>query len=294
MDTAKEISEFLTSRRARISPSDVALPGGGVRRVPGLRRTEVAMLAGVSVEYYGRLERGELAGASDSVLDALATALRMDEAERAHLFDLAKAAAGSSSLRPKRRTGRWVTPPGLQLTLDAITAGPAFIRNGRMDILAANLLGRAFYEPVFAFDGAHPNIARFQFLDEEHSRDFYPEWDVAADIAVAILRTEAGRAPNDRDLQDLIGELSTRSNDFRRRWGAHDVRHHSAGVKTFAPPLIGPVTLHYQAAELVGEAGLTMTVYTADPGSPAEERLRLLASWAADQPRAVPAPAPRD
>jgi transcriptional regulator with XRE-family HTH domain len=283
MDTAKEISEFLTSRRAHLRPSDVGLPTGGVRRVPGLRRTEVAMLAGVSVEYYGRLERGELAGASEPVLDAVASALRMDDAERAHLFDLARAAAGASSVRPKRRSGKWTVPPGLQLTLDAITAGPAFIRNGRMDIVAANPLARAFYQPAFDFGGERPNLARFQFLDEQHSRAFYPEWDSAADIAVAILRTEAGRAPNDRDLQELVGELSTRSEAFRRRWGAHNVRHHSAGVKTFAPPLVGPVTLHYQAAELVGETGLTMTIYTAEPGSPAEERLRLLASWTADQ-----------
>jgi transcriptional regulator with XRE-family HTH domain len=285
MDTAREISEFLTSRRARLQPSDVGLPGAGVRRVPGLRRTEVAILAGVSVEYYGRLERGELAGASEAVLDAVATALRMDDAERAHLFDLARAAAGAASLRPKRRPSRWTVPPGLQVTLDAITAGPAFVRNGRLDIVAANALARAFYRPVFDLDAKRPNIARFQFLDEEHSREFYPEWDSAADITVAILRTEAGRAPNDPDLQELVGELGMRSDAFRHRWGAHDVRHHSAGVKRFAPPLVGPMTLNYQAAELVGETGLTMTIYTADPGSPSEERLRLLASWTADESR---------
>jgi hypothetical protein len=241
------------------------------------------MRADVSVEYYSRLERGNLVGASESVLDAIARALQLDEAERAHLFDLARTANGSAGARPRRRSGKWVTPEGLQLTLDAITAGPAFVRNGRMDLLATNRLARAFYAPAAIASGSPPNLARFQFLDLERSHDFYPDWDAAADITVAILRTEAGRDPHARDLQELVGELSTRSDEFRRRWGAHDVRHHSAGVKNFRHPVVGELTLHYQAAELVGEPGITMTVYTAAPGTVSESNLRLLASWAASE-----------
>ena len=283
MDNRAEVRDFLTSRRARIEPAEAGLPSGGNRRVAGLRRGEVAALAGVSIEYYSRLERGNLAGASDAVLEAIARALQLDEAERAHLFDLARTANGSPTSRPRGRSAKWTVPPGLQFTLDAITAGPAFVRNGRMDLLATNLLARAFYAPAYVASGDPANLARFQFLDTVRSREFYPDWDAAADIAVAILRTEAGRDPHARDLQELVGELSTRSEEFRRRWGLHDVRHHSAGVKRFHHPVVGDLTLHYQAAELVGDPGLTMTVYSAEPGSPSEGNLRLLSSWAASE-----------
>jgi transcriptional regulator with XRE-family HTH domain len=284
VDNRKEVREFLVSRRARITPQQVGLPAGTIRRVPGLRRSEVASLAGVSIEYYSKLERGALAGVSAGVLDAIAGALQLDEAERAHLFDLAHAADGSSALvRPRRRAARqWSARPSLQWTLDAVTEGPAFVRNGRMDLLAANRLARAFYADVYADPQRPANLARFCFLDQS-ARRFYPEWDAAADITVAILRTEAGRDPRDKELHNLVGELSTRSQEFRERWGAHNVRHHGTGTKQYHHPIVGDLTLAYEGLEMAAEPGLTLTIYAAEPGSPSEEALRLLASWAASQ-----------
>ncbi|GAA2217717.1 helix-turn-helix transcriptional regulator [Micromonospora olivasterospora] len=290
MDNRTEVREFLVSRRAKISPEQAGLPAGPNRRVPGLRRSEVASLAGVSVEYYSKLERGSLAGVSPSVLNAVARALQLDDAERAHLSDLARAADGSSTLtrpRPRRRTARqWSVRPSLQWALDAVTQGPAFVRNGRMDLLAANRLARAFYAEVYAQPQRPANIARHTFLDEKSHR-FYPDWDIAADLCVAILRTEAGRDPHDRDLHDLVGELSTRSDEFRRRWGAHNVRHHGTGAKNFRHHIVGDLTLAYEGLEMVAEPGLTLTIYTAEPGSPSEDALRLLGSWAASQETAA-------
>ncbi|MGW2212720.1 helix-turn-helix transcriptional regulator [Streptomyces sp. NPDC001781] len=293
MDNQAEVREFLTSRRAKITPGQVGLPAGNRRRVPGLRRSEVAALADVSVEYYAKLERGNLAGASPAVLEAVARALQLDDAERAHLMNLAQAAVGSDALtRPRRRTSRaWTAHRSLQWVLDAVTAGPAFVRNGRMDLLATNQLAHAFYDDVHATAGNQANLARFQFLDPA-ARRFFPDWDQAADITVAILRTEAGRDPHDKDLHDLVGELSTRSDDFRARWGAHNVRHHGTGTKRFHHHAVGDLTLAYEGLEMAAEPGLTLTIYTAEPGSPSEEGLRLLASWAAT-PR-NPAPSPSD
>ena len=280
VDNRQEVREFLVSRRAKITPEQAGLPRGGKRRVPGLRRSEVAMLADASVEYYAKLERGGLAGASPSVLEAVARALQLDDAERAHLLALARAADGTSAIlrRPKRR--QWTPRRSLQWVLDAVTEGPAFVRNGRMDLLAANRLARAFYSEVYASPQQPPNIARFQFLDPASHR-FYPDWDSFADVCVEILHTEAGRNPHDKGLHDLVGELSTRSDEFRTRWGAHNVRHHATGSKTFWHPVVGTLTLAYEGLELAAEPGLTLTVYTAEPGSPSEEALRLLASWAA-------------
>ncbi|QYX75663.1 helix-turn-helix transcriptional regulator [Streptomyces akebiae] len=283
MDNQEQVREFLTSRRAKITPEQAGLPTGSRRRVPGLRRSEVAALADVSVEYYAKLERGNLAGVSPAVLEAVARALQLDDAERAHLLHLAQAADGSDALtRPRRRRTKdqWKPHRSLQWTLDAITAGPAFVRNGRMDVLAANELARAFYADVYASPGNQANLARFNFLDPA-SRRFYPDWDLAADIAVAILRTEAGRNPHDKGLHDLVGELSTRSDGFRTRWGAHNVRHHGTGTKRFHHQAVGDLTLAYEGLEMAAEPGLTLTIYTAEPGSPSEEGLRLLASWAA-------------
>ncbi|HEX6356723.1 helix-turn-helix transcriptional regulator [Actinophytocola sp.] len=285
MDNRKEIREFLLSRRAKITPAQAGLPAGDNRRVPGLRRSEVAALADVSIEYYSKLERGALAGVSPSVLDAIARALQLDDAERAHLFDLARAADGTSAMvRPRRRSkGRpWTPHRSLQWTLDAVTAGPAFVRNGRMDLLAANRLARAFYSPVYESPQQPPNIARFQFLDPA-SHEFYPDWESFADVCVAILHTEAGRNPHDKELHDLVGELSTRSDDFRTRWGAHDVRHHSTGSKTFHHPVVGDLTIAYEGLEMAAEPGLTLTIYTAEPGSPSEAGLRMLASLTTSQ-----------
>ncbi|GAA2426142.1 helix-turn-helix transcriptional regulator [Streptomyces macrosporus] len=291
MDNREEVREFLTSRRAKITPEQAGLPAGPRRRVPGLRRSEVAALADVSVEYYAKLERGNLAGVSPSVLEAVARALRLDDAERAHLLHLTQAADGSDALtRPRRRRakGQWTPHRSLQWTLDAITAGPAFVRNGRMDLLAANRLARAFYADVYNSAPKEPNLARFNFLDPA-SRRFYPDWDAFADMCVAILRTEAGRNPHDKDLHDLVGELSTRSEEFRTRWGAHNVRHHGTGTKRFHHSAVGELTLAFEGLEMAAEPGLTLTIYTAEPGSPSEEGLRLLASWAATREADSPA-----
>lgn len=245
------------------------------------------MLADVSIEYYSRLERGNIGGVSDSVLNAIARALQLDEAEREHLFDLARAANGSTTAVPRRKPKQWTPRPGLQLALDAITAGPAFVRNGRMEVLATNSLGRAFYDHVLDGPG-RGNLARFNFLDER-SRTFYPDWEAAADVSVAILRIEVGRDPRDKQLHDLIGELSTMSEDFRTRWGAHNVRRHGSGTKNFHHHIVGDLTLTYEGLELTAEPGLSLLIYTAEPGSPSQERLALLASWAATDQQLEPA-----
>ena len=280
MDAKAEIREFLTSRRARITPDQAGLPWYGEnRRVPGLRREEVAMLAGVSVDYYTRLERGNATGVSENVLEALARALQLDEAERAHLFDLART-AGPTTPRRRRRTSAQRVRPSVQRMLDAITAAPAFVRNGRMDLLAANRLGLTFYSQHFDSPHGPPNSARFVFLDPR-APDFYADWDQVATDAVAVLRSEAGRDPYDRDLSDLIGELSTRSDTFRTRWAAHNVRYHDTGSKRFHHPIVGELDLTYETMQLVADAGLLLFVYTAEPGSKSAEAMNLLASWVA-------------
>ncbi|WP_251149923.1 helix-turn-helix transcriptional regulator [Cellulosimicrobium sp. Marseille-Q4280] len=286
MDNRADVREFLVSRRAKVSPEAAGVVGGANRRVPGLRRSEVATLAGVSVEYYAKLERGAVGGASASVLDAVARALQLDDTERAHLFDLARAADGiPSSGRARRRATRSAPPrPSLQWALSAITDGVAFVRDQRQDLIATNALGRAFYSPVIGDGGRIPNLARFQFLDPA-ARDFYPDWDLFAEMCVAIMRAEAGRDPHDKGLQDLVGELSTRSETFRRLWGAHDVRTHGAGTKRFHHPVVGDLTLAYEELAITAEPGQVLLVYTAEPGSPSAERLRVLASWAAEPVR---------
>lgn len=282
MNNRAEVREFLSSRRAKVSPEQVGLPAGTNRRVAGLRRSEVATMAGVSIEYYTRMERGAISGASPEVLDSLAKALRLDDAERAHLFDLAHAASPVARPPRRRNSKTWAGHQSLQWTLDAVTAGPAFVRNGRMDILAANPLARAFYKDVYDMPGKPPNIARYTFLDER-AHDFYPDWELFAEVTVAILRTEAARDPHNKDLHDLIGEISTLSEDFRRRWGAHNVRHHGTGSKTFHHPVVGELTLAFEGLEMAAEPGLTLTIYAAEPGSASEQSLRLLASWAATE-----------
>jgi transcriptional regulator with XRE-family HTH domain len=289
MDNRAEVREFLTSRRAKVSPRQAGLPDVGSRRVPGLRRGEVASLAGVSIEYYSKLERGAIAGVSASVLDAVARALQLDDAERGHLFRLAHAADGTAAgMRPRRRAARsWTPPPSLQWVLDRFTA-PAIVRNGRMDLLATNLLGRAMHDTVYTStrdSGASgpPNFARFTFLDLDAAHDFYPHWDSAADTCVSILHTEAGRDPHDKALHDLVGELSTRSPEFRRRWSAHNVRYHGDGSKTFHHRDVGDLALAYESLDMISEPGLTLTLYAAEPGSPTAHALDLLASWAATQ-----------
>ena len=279
-----QIREFLTTRRARITPEQAGLPVyGGSRRVPGLRREEVALLAGVSVDYYNKLERGNLAGVSESVLDALARALQLTEAERDHLYDLARSAntrggPASSRHRPSARRVR----PGLQLVLDSITEAPADLRNGRRDLLASNRLGRALYSEMYADPVRPVNVARFTFLSPR-SGEFFRDWDQAATDIVASLRTEAGRNPYDKGLSDLIGELSTRSEEFRIRWAAHNVRQHTSGTKRLHHPIAGDLDLGFEAMQLPGDAGLTVVIYTAQPGTPTAVALQFLASWADTQ-----------
>ncbi|RAM37386.1 helix-turn-helix transcriptional regulator [Arthrobacter globiformis] len=282
MDNRAEVREFLISRRAQVAPEHVGMPAGTNRRVKGLRRSEVATLAGLSVEYYTRLERGVISGASPQVLESIARALCLDDAERAHLFDLAQAASPVARPPRRRSSKSYVPHQSLQWALDSITAGPAFVRNGRMDLLAANPLARAFYKDCYETPGRPPNIARFTFL-AGRAHEFYPDWDAFAEVTVAILRSEAGRDPHNKELHDLIGELSTRSEEFRRRWGAHNVRHHGAGFKTFNHPIVGEMTLAFEGLEMAAEPGMTLTIYTAEPGSPSAERMQLLASWAASE-----------
>jgi transcriptional regulator with XRE-family HTH domain len=285
MDAKEEIREFLTTRRAKITPEEAGLPiyGNSPRRVPGLRREEVALLAGVSVDYYTRLERGNTAGVSEQVLEAIARALQLDEPERAHLFDLAR--AQQTTHRPRRRSGTQRVRPGVQRMLDALVEAPAFVRNGRMDILAANQLGRALYSEMFANPRRPTNSARFAFLDPR-AKTFFIDWEKTADDSVAVLRSEAGRDPHDTDLSNLIGELSTQSEDFRARWAKHNVRYHDTGIKRLHHPVVGDLELTYEAMTLRGDSELTMFVYTAEPDSKSEEGLRLLASWTATLDRA--------
>ncbi|MEW1840053.1 helix-turn-helix transcriptional regulator [Nonomuraea angiospora] len=280
MDHRAEVREFLSSRRARITPEQAGLPAyGGNRRVKGLRREEVAMLAGVSIDYYVRMERGNLSGASESVLDALARALQLDEAEREHLFALARAAGPG----PRRRRATPTTVrPAIQQVLDAITGAPAWVRNGRHDIVAMNRLARALYAPILADPHRPANTTRFIYLNEA-ARDFFVDWDRIANDAAAMLRLEAGHNPHDRALIELVGELSTRSEVFRRRWASHDVQFHRSGLKRLRHPVIGRLDLNFESMELPSEPGLTLNVYTAAPGSPTADGLKMLASWAATQ-----------
>jgi transcriptional regulator with XRE-family HTH domain len=292
MDTRSEIREFLTSRRARISPEQAGLTSYGPRRVPGLRREEVAVLAGVSVPYYTRIERGDMNGVSDSVLEALARALQLDEAERAHLFDLARALRPTSPPR-RRRAPRRSVRPSIQHILDSLTGAAAFVHNARLDNLAANQLAYALYSDMFGrAAGPGPvNSARYVFLDPG-ARDFYADWERAASDVVAVLRTAAGRDPYGRDLSDLVGELSTQSAEFRTRWGAHNVRFHDTGTKDYHHPIVGDLTLTYNRMELAADPGLAITIYTAEPNSKSAEALGLLGSWAATPEQPEPQETP--
>ncbi|WP_421734491.1 helix-turn-helix transcriptional regulator [Cellulomonas sp.] len=280
MDNRDEVRDFLASRRARITPQQAGLPSYGTyRRVAGLRREEVAMLAGVSVDYYTRLERGNLGGVSESVLDALCNALQLDEAERIHLHDLART-AGARPSRARRRPGPTEVRPSVRAMLDAMTGAPAVVRNDRLDILATNALGRALYSELYRDPVRPANHARFAFLDPR-AKDFWIDWERAANDTVGVLRAEAGRHPYDRSLSDLVGELSTRSEDFRTRWAAHNVHLHRGGTKLINHPVVGRLELMYDMLQLPADTGLTMLVYTAEKDSPTADALQVLASWAA-------------
>ncbi|MFL5842500.1 MAG: helix-turn-helix domain-containing protein [Thermoleophilaceae bacterium] len=272
MDRRAEIREFLVSRRAKVSPDEagVYVPEDEVRRVPGLRREEVADLAGVSVDYYTQLERGDVDGASDSVLNAVARALRLDDAERLHLFDLARAGV-ATRLAPSRGVIR----PALQHTLDAFTGGMALVRNRRWDYLAANALGRAVYEEIFDGRTGAPNQARYVFLDGR-ARAFFDDWPLVAQDTARILRSEMGRDPEDPGPAALVDELSAASAEFRAAWSRHDVRLPATGTHRFHHPRVGTLELVVVSAALRADPGLTLLLATAEPGSPSEAALRQL------------------
>ncbi|MCA1188496.1 helix-turn-helix transcriptional regulator [Saccharopolyspora sp. 6T] len=281
METKREIRDFLMSRRSRVTPQMAGLPfaGGGDRRVPGLRREEVAMLAGVSVEYYTRMERGSLGGASESVLEAVVRVLQLDDDERAHLYDLARSAKASSRSRKTPRREPAVTD-AVQQVLDSMSV-PAVVMNARMDLIAANDLGRALYPGPFGMTG-QPNFARFAFLDSR-AADFYADFEGAKNFTVSVLRAAAGRDPLDTELSDLIGELAARSQDFSARWGKHNVHRHTQGRKTFHHPGVGTLDLVYTDLALPGDPTVSITAYTAAPDSPTADALALLGAWARTQ-----------
>jgi transcriptional regulator with XRE-family HTH domain len=289
-DHRAEIRDFLASRRARLTPQQVGLPVSGRRRVPGLRREEVAVLAGVSTDWYSRLEKGHIGEVSEDVLAAVARALHLDEDERTYLFDLARAARPARRA-PSRRRAVGVEPR-VQWMLDSITMSAAFLRNGRLDVVAVNSMGRALLAPIFdsatTRERGQANFARFHFLDPG-ARHFFVDWEPGARATVALLRAEAGREPHDRVLRELIGELVTLSSEFRSMWSAHDVRIRHDGIKRLEHPEVGRLELVYQSLQLPASDGTLhdLTTYTAEPGTTAEERLKLLSSWAATYPPAT-------
>ncbi|MEV5967128.1 helix-turn-helix transcriptional regulator [Kribbella sp. NPDC051952] len=282
MTRSDELREFLVTRRARITPQQAGLPTLGHRRVPGLRREEVATLTGVSSEYYTRLERGNANGVSDSVLESLARALQLDDAERAHLYNLVRAATPSAHATRRPSTSR--VRPAVQRLLDRMSDVPAFIQGGNLDMLAANILARALYCDLYdgpAIDDRTgiPNHGRFIFLDPR-SADMYPNWTKAAGDTVTQLRAEAGRRPDDRELNALIGELSSRSPQFAALWATHNVRWHTTGSKHFRHRVVGDLELDYEAMALAADPGHTLVTFTARADSPSEQALAFLASWA--------------
>ncbi|MBT2551755.1 helix-turn-helix transcriptional regulator [Arthrobacter sp. ISL-5] len=302
MENQSDIRQFLATRRARLTPQQAGLPDfGGRRRVPGLRRGEVALLAGMSTEYYVRLERGNAKGVSEAVLDGISRALQLDDAERTHLHDLVRAANTMTSAQHRRPSKTQQVGPGIQQLLDAMTGVPAVVQNGRLDIVAANQLGRALFSELYAQAsstgraGQPANFMRFLFLSPA-ARDMYIHWDDAAQQTVAMLRTEAGRASEDRALSALVGELSTRSEDFRVLWASHDVRLHSTGNRNIHHPIVGDLELNYQAMPLSPGNNLLFIAFTAQPGTPSHDNLQLLASWAAttNQAQAMGTPSPSD
>ena len=287
MDNREELRGFLMTRRARITPAQAKLPAyGGNRRVKGLRREEVAMLSGVSVDYYTKLERGSIGTVSDTVLDAVARALQLTRVERDHLFRLAGSTGASCPVRrdPKRHEVR----PALQRLIDGMADSPAFIRTHSRDLVAANALGRAVYSPLYGENATGtPNTVRYLFLTDS-ARTFFADWPKAAADVVANLRTELGRDPHDQDLTDLVDDLNRDSEDFRALWKSHDVRYHDTGIKELCHPVVGDLQLTFEAMELPADPGLSLIVYGAEPGSATADALRLLGSWFTARSAATP------
>ena len=283
-----DVRDFLVSRRARITPDQAGLPAGGRRRVPGLRREEVAVLAGVSIEWYTRLEKGHIKGVSDEVLEAVARALQLDDDERAHLLGLARVARAPQATGRTGGAGPAVQlPPNIQWILDSMTLSGAVVITGSQDILAVNPLARALYAPVFdsgtTRDRGPANLARYHFTDPG-AREFSGNWDDTADLLVASLRAAAGRHPHEAGIQDLVAELSAASPGFRTRWAAHDILIHCRGVKVYRHPVVGELSLACQSLTLpIADRDAELMCVTAEPGSAAEDQLKLLASWAASR-----------
>ncbi|PRY40762.1 helix-turn-helix transcriptional regulator [Umezawaea tangerina] len=271
---SRELGEFLRSRRARIKPTDVGLSAGLRRRVPGLRRDEVASLAGVSVEYYVRLEQGRTAGVSDSVLDAVGRALRLSDVERTHLHNLVRPADGSSGSTP--------VSPTVQRLIDLMDSVPAMVLGKHLDVLAYNRLADAVYG-FSALPAAERNMARRAFLNPT-AHLFYPEWDAVAEETVAYLRLEAGRFPEDPELASLVGELSIKNEVFGRLWARHDVKDKVFGRKLVNHDLVGELQVEWQTFMLPGEVGQHLLTYVPVPGSATADKLAVLASWAASSP----------
>lgn len=277
MSKKDEVREFLISRRAHVTPEQAGLPDfGGERRVPGLRREEVAQLAGVSLDYYTRLERGHLRGASESVLNAIARALQLNDVEREYLFDLARPVPGAAR---KAKTSTPTVRTSVQRVLDNLSV-PAVVWNPQQDLIASNLMGRALFSPHF--EAERPNFARFIFLDPR-AEDYYVDWPLARRMTAAMLRLEAGRDPLNADLTALIGELSTLSQEFRKNWAERDVHEHRTGHKQYRHPEVGVLDITFDVFEMPGEPGLSIGTYSVEDGTESAERYALLASWAATQ-----------
>ncbi|MET7650742.1 MULTISPECIES: helix-turn-helix transcriptional regulator [unclassified Streptomyces] len=281
LDRRAELSEFLRTRRARLKPEDVGLPDfGRHRRVPGLRREELAQLAGVSVAYYTRLEQGNGRNVSAEVLDSIARALRLSDAEHAHLTHLAK------PKHKKKQSGRpqQVRSALLQL-LDTMDSVPAYLVGRRSEILGWNRMAAAVFGDWAELPVAERNWARLVFLRPDY-RDLFVDWEQKAIDIVCVLRMDAGCYPDDPRLSALVGELSVKSEDFRRLWATHDVKEKSHGVKQLRHPLVGELSLHFEGFRLAGDGEQSLVTYHAEPGSTSAEALRLLASWGADATRA--------
>ena len=288
MSRKDDIRKFLVSRRANVSLAQAGLPDfGDERRVPVLSPEEVAQLAGVSVDYYTRLERGNIHGASEGVLNAVARALHLTDVEREHLLDLARTPAAANV--SGRTTAAVAVRASVQRVLDNL-AMPAVVYNARQDLVASNLLGRALFSPHF--DSDRPNMARFIFLDSR-AKDYYADWPLACSLTAAMLRYEAGRDPLNAEITELIGELATRSPQFRKDWADQDVHEHRTGRKIYGHPVVGAMDLIYDVFEMPGEPGLSIATYTPDEGSESADKLSLLASWAATQEFGPARPEPR-
>jgi len=294
VDIAKDIREFLMTRRARLRPDEVGLAAGHRRRVPGLRREEAAQLAGVSSEYYTKIERGNVVGVSDDVLRAVAHALRLTDDETAHFFNLARAAVATRGGTRTRRTSQQTIPDGMQALLDSMLDAPAIVMTGSLDVLAANPLGRALYAPVFDRATGIPNLARFVFFDPT-AEYLFPQWETMADESVGLLQAEAARSPHSPAITQIVGELATRSDEFRTRWAAHNVTAHRHGTKQFRHPAVGELTLTYNVLAVVAAPGLSLVGYTAEPNSASAQAIQILGSWAAtERPATDPSSAERD